>query len=39
MFYNNFVSLNIKSTTLFLKTLTNFRKIAENLSENSGKCE
>ena len=29
----------IKSTTLFLKNITNFSKIDENLGKNSGKCE
>ena len=29
----------IKSTTLFLKIITIFSKIDENLGKNSGKCE
>ena len=37
---NQPIKLNqIKSTTLFLKIITNFSKIDENLGKNSGKCE
>ena len=33
------VRIQKKSTTLFLKIITNFSKIDENLGKNSGKCE
>ena len=33
------LSLEIKSTTLFIKISTNFSKIDEKLGKNFGKCE